>query len=274
MEELKRAERALAQNQPSAALEALVAAWGSCKSPRLAATADALCQKLTGALPPIGDSLEGRDFHDAWMLVARQERLEDVGRLLPGLRRPPLGKSLVERCAHILARPDDPRIALLLAQLVETPPATAQSLFPTLWAPLGKRLIELGDVRARELLQARVDAPKGTSRFWPKIAKLAQRWLDALPTTTPELPRGAAGQLDRIEKRVRELSPAAPALETTQDDAAYLAAVFDNPRTTRCASSTATGFKTRVTPGASSSPFKPRSDSEPATGPRLVSSDC
>lgn len=235
---LKRALEALERDHRVVALEALLHAWRRWRCPEVALCLDALTAELDRGLDPI-EADRPAEFHQRWLEVALAQRCYDLGRLLPGLLRPPLGKLLAQRVDLLLALPPDPRLAAGLIQMVATPPATAQSLFP-MWTKTFQALAEMGDVRGRAALQARLEAEPGESRFWPMLYGRTRKLLAALPESAPLPSPAEREQLEAIGAQIARLRRGPPPDEAQlraepinpwfADDEQRLALVLDSPR--------------------------------------------
>jgi uncharacterized protein (TIGR02996 family) len=179
--ELAAARAAIDAGDPGEALDALLDAWRRTRLPAIADAVDTVSRTIDDALPPIDDALRGAAYHAAWIAVAEEELSIDVGRLLPGLLREPLGELLIERVRRIVRRPEDPRIAAGLVAMVLEPPATSQSIIGKLWGPVFDALETLGDVRHRKALAKRAARADGKSLFWPQHLRKVERLVEKLP---------------------------------------------------------------------------------------------
>jgi len=223
---LAMAAAALDEQGGPAALERLLEAWRACRSARIAALIDGLSARLGSKLPGVPE----RDFHAAWLELARDATAADIPRLLPGLMRAPLGDKLIDRVRVLAMRAPDPRIAAGLMAMVDEPPATSQSIIGKLWGPIFTALETIGDGRQREALDRRLRRKPGDSKFWPQHYRKIEGLLKKLPA--PHEPDDLEELLGRVGEGIERLD-AASATPPTQRSAAPAptrAARTDDPR--------------------------------------------
>lgn len=208
---LQQALRALEEDRPRHALEALLEGWRIKPHAGTADTIDRLSHALCRALPPLAET-STPEYHRRWLDLSLFERSVDVPRLLHGLHRPPLGQLLAQRVDRILALPPDPRIASGLVRMIDQPPATAQSLYP-MWTRIFSSLRSLADVRGRPLLEHRLAQPKPEPRFWSMLYSRTRNLLKMLPEQDEMLLPEEQSLLSRIEDLLQQLEAASPMAE-------------------------------------------------------------
>ncbi|MCA9670578.1 MAG: TIGR02996 domain-containing protein [Myxococcales bacterium] len=215
-------------------LHALLDAWRACRDARIAALIEASDARVAPLLAPLDTRAGELAYHEAWVRLASAERALDVPRLLPGLFRRPLGQHFVRRVEQIAERPDDPRIAAALAQMVLEPPATSRSIWYA-WHVIIERLVAISDPSTVAPLRARLAEPKGESLFWPMLYEKIEQALAALPGEPPPLSSAARAALDEATSALAAMPAAradelaAPAAAPASDLDALLAAVYADP---------------------------------------------
>ncbi|EDM77983.1 hypothetical protein PPSIR1_19279 [Plesiocystis pacifica SIR-1] len=202
----------------AAALDHLLRAWrASGRHPELAELVEALSDEALRAVDGIPEGLGNDDFHATWLARARTITPLELGALLPGMLRGPLGKAIRARFDRLVVHADDPRVLRTFGEMITEPPVMSQSNFP-LWTQLFAAVEAHPDPRLVPVLWARLDRPPGRSQFWPLFYQrclqtlrrgLGEAGLDSL--TPPGELAGALGA------RIAELWAAAPAKATTHD---------------------------------------------------------
>lgn len=166
--ELQQALTALEAGRLTDALDALLDAWRTNRSPELADVIDALGH----AFP--GPKLEG-NAQSEWMSLARKGEAADVFVLVETLLTAGPISALAGRVEQLVERPEDPRIALAFAKLAVEPPTTSSSNFPV-WTKMFGCIEATGDARVIPLLKKRARMKPGTSsQFWPKLTGWIER---------------------------------------------------------------------------------------------------
>lgn len=195
---LAAAEKALAKNDVSTALAALLDAWREKRAPAYADAIDALSKVASSAKP---------ETHEAWVEVALQKNADDVGPLVDAFL---VGKisTLGAHIEQLAARPDDPRVAMCFARAALEPPFTASSNF-TLWTKMYDAMTDIADSRVATLLEKRLKMPEGDSKFWPRHYKAIEKILKKLPAA-PTVGADEKKRLGAIAKSAKDVLPAAP----------------------------------------------------------------
>ncbi|MFO7563579.1 MAG: TIGR02996 domain-containing protein [Enhygromyxa sp.] len=197
----KQVTELLAAERFDAAMDALLGAWRTHRSPQLERAIASLSEALISGVEPFDADAE--DWQEQWERRARAKRALELDVLLPHLLRAPKG-GIPRRVRGLLGFGGDPRIGALLVEMIETPPTTASSNF-SMWTELFAALPEHVDARARPRLEARIATRGGKSNFWTKL----EAWVKAALPKLPEagrLPKGWKAELAELERAIAALA--------------------------------------------------------------------
>jgi len=157
--ELEQARLAIAREDWEAALSTLLEAWRSRRAPRLADVIDRVTSRLPHAPVP-GKTVKART--ESWLaLVARQEA-RDIGSIL-ATPWPKRWQDCVTLIDALGAFPDDPRIAVAMASIVQATPTDSWASI-AFYRPILSLIGRIGDPRTKPMLAA--DLAIAKSRFW------------------------------------------------------------------------------------------------------------
>lgn len=234
-----RVDRALAyiENGDGAlALDALLAAWRSCRCPELAAVVEELGR---AAGRPFSGPSGIKGWHSAWIDRARVQDPLDLTALLDALveRAEPRHTSIVSSCLSELSwASDDPRATGVLLRLLEVRGGSSS------WNKVHTRLFALleatSDPRAIAGLAPAIERSSQASPEWsPSMqaslarakkvkAKLCNLFSDGVPTLPPEAAVACAA-ISMRAKQPLEIAPPAP--RKVADGQALLEAIWRDP---------------------------------------------
>ena len=182
---LERAYAKIERSEDEAALDALLGAWRERRLPRIADLVDRISDRLTQARGPI-DAKTVKERTAKWIATAKKKDPADVGRLV-ATPWPGKWQDAQTVLAPLLAFPDDPRIALALAKIVDATPYDTWTS-ARFYRPLLRGLQKILDPRTLPILEADLEREK--SSYWregtrPFIAaaveKLNRAYLDGPP---------------------------------------------------------------------------------------------
>lgn len=214
---LEAAMTALESGRDEEALDELLAAWRDSRDRALADVIDLLGARLDARRPrPGGKTVKDKEV--AWHALAGQRRAADVGSLLATISDVARAASLERRIAALAQRPADPRVARMLATMTRQWPILGETGYRSLRLAL-ELIVAIGDVRARDVLEAAASETGATTRRW--LVHHAGGYIAALSARS-EATTVPAAMLARFRALV-----ATPA--TTTDAATLLAAVYANP---------------------------------------------
>ncbi len=216
-------EAALASGDDDQALVHALAAWQSCRHPRIAAAIEKLSTRAAAErLPPKSKgSLEVKQ--NAWLAYATDRNPSDIDNLMTTLGNVSKPDLLVARLAMLKGR-SDPRIAKAMHALLEDPPVSTAAGAAVLDAAM-ELLVAIADPRSAEAwsrLIRRIGARGGGPAIAaqrPRMPSVSTRLHAALDEVSKELTDEAI--LTAIEQRL--VSPRASETE------ALFAAVYANP---------------------------------------------
>jgi uncharacterized protein (TIGR02996 family) len=210
------------------ALAKLLAAWRQLRHPRIAELVDYVSGELTAKAEPIkGKTIAARTA--AWHAVEKRRDAAELGRLLatpwPGTWQPavPVLKPLLEW-------PDDPRMAMAFARIVDDTPYDTWTS-KTFYAPLFARLDELRDLRTLPLLEQQL--AKDKSYYYARdMRPLEERAVKALRRAFPRgkppaITRPIEAALATVEAFYRDRI--AGTQDKVRGEAEHLAAIHADP---------------------------------------------
>ncbi|HEU0037554.1 MAG TPA: TIGR02996 domain-containing protein [Kofleriaceae bacterium] len=229
-EALGKAETALGRDDRVAALGHLLEAWRACRQPRIADLIDVVSAAVTRAREPIASG-RLRTRLAAWKAVAARRDPADVGRLVKPPWRPSIDTQVL--MARTLAEwPDDPRIAMFFAELLEQmrEPDTGTATWH--YRPMLVRVAELRDERALAIVREVMKRPDARTvamvqgatwtlegRARDGRGELSFEDADVMPMS-PET--------ERIVERIEAGRGGAPAAKL-RGEADFLAAIYAEP---------------------------------------------
>jgi uncharacterized protein (TIGR02996 family) len=198
-EQLRTALVALESDDCRAGLTSLLEAWRVVRHPRIADLIDHVSGELVAGAPKItGKTIAARS--EAWHAIEQQGDLLDVGRLV-AMPWPGSWQNALPILQALVARPDDPRIALALARAaLET---RYESRAAERFITCCSRLTELRDLRCCGCSSAAprtsTTRPGGSRRSSPMAAGAVADLEDARGTRDSVSPsdRDGAGPGDR-----------------------------------------------------------------------------
>lgn len=203
-----------------AALVALLEAWRRERSPRIAALIDRVSERITAGRAPIaGKTLAARTAN--WVALSRSRDPSDLGVLL-ATPWPKQWRPALDVCEHLLAWPDDPRIAAAFAGLVVA--ATfKEKLAHHVYATILDGLARLRDPRVVEILASRPveDRAPGYGYVTDREARLVASLRDVRDEVSD------ATSLARLEALFVGVTRATTA--GSRSDAEFLAAIHAAP---------------------------------------------
>ncbi|GEM_PF-1109053 len=196
---LERAYADIQRNDDEAALAALLEAWRERRVPRIADLVDRVSARITSSRGPIAAKTV-KERTAKWIATAKKKDPADVGRLL-ATPWPGRWQDGNEVLAPLLRFPDDPRIALVFAKLVDETPYdtwTSHEFYRPLLRALGKIL----DLRTLPILEADLEREK--SSYWqkstrPMVAAAVKALKAAFPDGPPALSSEEEAALAKIE---------------------------------------------------------------------------
>jgi len=196
---LAKVRKCLDKADDAGALTALLGLWRSHRLPRLADLVDRVGARIDSERGPI-KAKSVKERTEAWLALAAQKDPTELGRLLatpwPGTWQPALPV-----LQALIAFPDDPRMAMALALIVdETPYDTWTS--SRFYRPLFARLDKLRDLRALPLLEAQLARDKSHYHkrdMRPMEEKAVARLKAAFPDGLPKLSKSEDESLAAIE---------------------------------------------------------------------------
>jgi len=221
---LSRALGHLRREEPEQALGALLEAWRAERSPRIADLVELLSERLTTQRAPIAAGAESSSA--AWLGVEANVDPADLGRLLAAPWPSRLEDATV-RVARLAARPDDPRVAMSLARLIELTPYSDKSA-RALYRKALAAVTRIGDLRTVPVLEKLIARPKTVPDYRKALApkhELATRMRVAFPAQAP-----AVRDLVTLELLEAHFTAARAGRQRRLDaDRDLLAAIHDNP---------------------------------------------
>jgi uncharacterized protein (TIGR02996 family) len=200
------------------ALGLLVDAWRACRHPRLADLIDRLSGEAVAARGPLdGASLAERGA--AWAAARDAGDPADFGRMLAA-PWPGKWQSALPLLEQLLAWPDDPRLAMVLAQLLADQPYRSLTAY-TFYVRVADGVRRLCDLRTLPLLET---APDQRVRDYERPERTIER---AFPTGAPALSADDDQRLATLEARwAHDASVERRAAKTEED---LLAAIYAEP---------------------------------------------
>ena len=221
---LTAARTALESGKRPQALGKLLVAWRALRHPRIAALIDHVSDELVAKAEPIRGKTAAARI-EAWYAVEAKREPADLGRLLQ-TPWPGTWQKALPILTSLLEWPDDPRLAMALARIVDATPYDVWTS-ASFYRPLFERLAKLRDLRTLPLLRAQ--ASKEKSEYYDRgLEERALHGLEhAFPDGPPELAPEVEAAVATLEARYRERMQLASA--KAQGEAAYLAAIYADP---------------------------------------------
>lgn len=223
------AERALSEERRADALAHLLAAWRAVRHPRIANVIDFVSEELAAKQPPIkGKTLAAR--MKVWYQLEQPRDPATLGTLL-ATPWPGTWQGALAMLQPLLAWPDDPRLAIAFARVVEAYPydTWTSSRF---YVPLIAKLDEQRDLRILPILRRQLSVSRSSyykrsvlSSLVGSIKKLEQLYPGDEP---PALTADVARALATLELRYRDRI--ATERQQVSSEADLLAAIFADPR--------------------------------------------
>jgi uncharacterized protein (TIGR02996 family) len=194
---LSEARRALETGKPEQALAKLLVAWRAVRHPRIADLVDLVSEDVTAKREPIKGKT-GAARTAAWQTVEEKRDAADLGRLLatpwPGTWQ--LALPLLRRLREW---PDDPRMAMAFARIVDETPFTTSSS-RNFYRPLFAELEELRDLRTLPLLRDQLAKTKPTY-YVRAMRSLEESAVEALEGTPPAIAKPVEQVIAALEAR-------------------------------------------------------------------------
>jgi uncharacterized protein (TIGR02996 family) len=147
------AARAIGSGDDTGALRGLLEAWRATRASRIAELVERVSRRCESRLPRVGQDTRA-ETHKAWLAIAREQRPEDLPRLLAALCDTG-GRSTdaLERVTALASWPSDPRTARGAIRHIERPMFYASSTRP-FWSALITLVVDHQDPRAADQLDA------------------------------------------------------------------------------------------------------------------------
>jgi uncharacterized protein (TIGR02996 family) len=193
---------ALADDDAASALEAALVAWRATRATSLAELIDVLGTKIEA--PSISDEGE-------WGTAARTRDAATLTRVLAAITELPV--SFLPQAAEMLAAyPDDPRLALAVANWTLEPPTMSSSMH-SFWTKSFDALARIADPRVLPILKSRLRRkPGGGSQFWGKLYKGIEKALPKVAAATvTAVDEKAVAKLAKTAGKLVIAAPSKPA---------------------------------------------------------------
>lgn len=143
------AVRSIGNGDDAAALRALLDAWRATRASRIAELVERVSRRCESRLPRIGGDTRA-ETQRAWLAVAREQRPEDLPRLLAALTDTGFRSTdALERVKALASWPSDPRTHAGALRVIERPKFYASSTKP-FWLALIGLVVDHQDPRAAD----------------------------------------------------------------------------------------------------------------------------
>jgi uncharacterized protein (TIGR02996 family) len=218
--ELEQARVAMATENWGAALDVLLAGWLARRAPRIADVIDRVSSRLPHE-PVRGKTVKART--ESWLALAGRRSPRDVGSIL-ATPWPKKWQDCVPLVEALGGYPDDPRIAVALASIVQATPTDSWASI-AFYRPLLALIGRIRDPRTKPMLAA--DLAKAKTRFWDQRQRpVVQSTHDALDEA-PMLESLEEAALARLEAFFASEVKAEQSSEKNEAD--FLAAIYAAP---------------------------------------------